>query len=456
MKVIRTSLLLVIAALMYLSCQRELFFDRVSSGKLKKDAVGNCSPVAANGIFSVNTILTDSDFVEVQVAVTTAGTYDIRSDTVNGYFFANTGAVVKGTNTIRLYAKGKPLTAGDNNFKVTYGTSTCIFVVKVTNIPLAVFTLGGAPGFCTGVFENGSYIKDIALTGANTITVQVNVTTPGIYSLTASTNNGFQFSGNGIFNFPGIQTVTLTGTGTPLRDEFSNVVVTNIVSTCNFDIKVLAGVDGKAIFSFDGTPGDCVNYIVNGTYYAGIAASVNNFVTMYVTVTKTGTYDINTNAANGISFSNAGSFSNTGQQTVNLAEKGSPIRPELTAFIPNTGTQSCNFLVNVKPLPPPAVIVLSGAPNACTPVRVNGFYIVSKPLDAANTVDIDVNIITAGSYTIVTNNLNGISFSTSGVFTTTGLQQVTLQGIGIPMATGTGNFTPRYNASACSFTVTFQ
>ena len=165
---------------------------------------------------------------------------------------------------------------------------------------------------------------------------------------------------------------------------------------------------------------------------------------------------INTNTANGISFSDAGSFTTTGPHTVTLLAKGVPVRPESTAFVPNTGTVSCNFNLNVAPLPPPAVFTLSGAPNNCAPVTVNGFYILLKPLDAANTVVIQANITTPGSYTVTTNTANGMSFSASGVFAGSGLQNIILRGSGTPQATGQSTITPNYGTSTCSFNVTVQ
>ena len=267
MKFFRLIILIVFIALLHSSCQRELFFDGISTGRLKKDATGNCLPVKSSGIFIADTVLHSLNFVEVEADVTMPGTYDIKTDTVNGYSFRGTGNAIKGSNTIRLYASGKPKQPGNNIFRVTYGNSTCNFVVKVSSTPLATFILGGAPDFCTGVFENGSYIKDSALNGSNSVTLQVNVTVAGLWSVTATTNNGFQFAGNGAFTSTGIQSITLYGKGIPVRAEQTNVTVSNIVSTCNFPLQVLATIDNKAIYSFDGTPGSCINYTINGSYY---------------------------------------------------------------------------------------------------------------------------------------------------------------------------------------------
>lgn len=445
----------LIPVVYFLSCQRELFFD-VSTGILKKDTSGNCLPITVNGTYKVDSALTDKNFIEVQVEVSFPCTYDIISDTINGYFFHQTGKIDEGTSTIRLYATGKPVAAGVNNFTVKYGTSTCNFRITVPGPQDAVYTLAGAPNICTGVIADGTYTIGTALTSSNILTVQAIVTTPGIYTLSAATTNGFSFSGSGVFTDTGLQNVILKGTGIPIKAEVSNVIASNIASTCNFGITVLSDTAGKAIFSFDGSPDNCVNYTVNGTYYAGIVTSANNTITMSVNVTKPGSYSITTNTANGITFNDAGAFINTGQQTITLSARGTPVRSESTAFIPNTGTVSCNFNLNVKPLPPPAVFTLSGSPNSCTPVTINGFYIISKPLDAANTVVIQVNVGAPGSYAFSTNTVNGFTFSASGVFTTTGLQNVILQGSGIPQTSGPTLLTPDYLTSSCTFSVQVQ
>ncbi len=453
MKISRSMLLLLMVFVSFLSCQRELFFDGISSGFLKKDASGNCLPVTAAGAYKIDSLLSGNNFVEVQVEVTIPGTFDIRSDTVNGYSFHQAGHVDAGTSSIRLYASGKPIASGNNIFTVKYGKSTCIFQITVLGLQAAVYSLAGAPNSCSDIFADGTYTLGKALTASNIVTVRANVTTPGFYSITGTTTNGFSFSGNGVFTSTGLQNAILKGTGTPLRAELSNVIVSNIVSTCDFGITVLSDTAGKAIYSFDGSPDACTNFIISGLFIAGIATTVSNTVTMNINVTKPGTYSISTNTANGITFNNAGTFAGTGPQTVTLTATGSPVLAESDAFIPNTGTISCAFLINVIPLPPPAIFTLSGAPNDCAPVAVNGFYIVLKPLDAANTVVIQVNVSSPGSYSLSTNTVNGITFSGSGVFTSTGLYNVTLQGTGVPQAAGTFLLKPQIGNSSCTFTV---
>lgn len=453
MKIINITLLTIVIVLFFFSCQKELFFDGISTGVLKKDLFGNCHPVIINGTYKVDSAFSKENFIEVQVVVSIPGTYDIMTDTVNGYFFHQNGNIKKGISTIRLYPNGKAKDTGSNCFTVKYGSSVCDFCIKTLGLQPAKYILTGAPNICAGIFTDGTYTIGKALTASNILTVQTNVSIPGTYALTATTNNGFSFTGSGVFTATGVQNIILKGIGIPIKAEVSNVTVSNIESTCNFGINVLSDTAGKAIFNFDGSPNDCLNFTIKGTYYAGIVTNANNTITLSVNVTKPGSYSINTNTANGITFSSSGTFINTGQQTVILLAKGKPVLSGLTAFVPNTGTVSCNYYINVAALPPPAIFNLSGAPNACSPVTVNGFYIVSKILDAANTIIIQVDVSIAGSYSITTNTVNGISFSDSGVFTTTGLQNVILQGKGIPAVTGTSVLTVLNGTSNCTFNV---
>jgi len=456
MKILTVTFFFVFFFAAFLSCQRELNFDGISTGVIKKDNIGNCLPIAVNGIYKVDSVLSNKNFIEVQVDVTFPGTYDIISDTVNGYSFHQTGNVNRGTTTIRLYANGKPVTAGIDNFRLKYGNSSCKLRVTVLGPAAAEYTLAGAPNACTGAFADGTYITGTALTPANTIIVQAKVTATGFYTIKTATVNGIYFSGNGIFSSTGLQPVLLTGTGTPIQAEITTIKVPNSAGDCTIPVTVNPVGFGEAVFSFDGSPGGCTNFLVNGSYYAGIVTAAGNTVTVTVDVTKTGTYVIFTNTANGLTFNAAGSFSIPGKQTITLKCTGVPIRAETTAYTPNTGTVSCNFSLDVQPLPPPAIFTLGGEPNTCTPVTVNGFYIVSKPLDAANTVVLQVNVTTPGSYTISTNTVNGFSFSGSGVFSTNGVQNVILQGSGTPLSTGNYIITPKYGTSLCTFPVQVQ
>jgi hypothetical protein len=100
-----------------------------------------------------------------------------------------------------------------------------------------------------------------------------------------------------------------------------------------------------------------------------------------------------------------------------------------------------------------AVYTFDGAPGACTTPVINGNYQQGSPLGSGNTIVLTVDVTTAGTYTISTGTVNGVSFSVTSSFSTTGPQIIQLTGSGTPTAAGTFNYTP--GTSGCAFSVTF-
>src|SRR5690606_15956991 len=89
------------------------------------------------------------------------------------------------------------------------------------------------------------------------------------------------------------------------------------------------------------------------------------------------------------------------------------------------------------------------APDQCMNPVIAGDYVVGVAMTAANTVVISVDVTVAGNYSISTTPSNGLTFSASGTFTNTGVQNVTLTASGTPMVddvtnilviAGSGNF----------------
>lgn len=360
MRMLKSIIFAAATLVAFVSCQKELKFDNsgASSGTFKKDGSGDCSPITINGIFKKDSVLTTANFVDVQISVSYPGTFDIKSDSVNGYSFSKTGSVVLGLNTIRLYAIGKPLAAGTNIFTITYGTSTCTFAITVPGpgVVPAVFTLSGSPAACINATVGGVYTVNTALAPSNTLTIEVDVTTTGTYVIAASPvpTNGFAFTGSGTFTSLGKQLVTLTGTGTPQRAEVSAVNVTNISSTCNIPVTVQPAAP-PAVFTLDGAPATCTGFTVAGVYTAGSAASAGNTVKLNVTVTTVGSYNITTNTVNGISFSGTGTLA-LGAQTIILTATGIPtVAGTFNTFKPNIAT-TCDFAVTFLP----ATVPLNG------------------------------------------------------------------------------------------------
>jgi hypothetical protein len=212
----------------------------VSSGVLG-DSSGSCKPVILAGTYAQGIALTSINTVQVQVTVATAGTYSIKTNTVNGVTFSKTGTFTStGVQNVILTGSGTPTISGDQNFTLSYGNSQCDF--KINFAPPASGTLGGGGGSCTPFAIAGVYTQGIILNASNVVQIQVNTTTPGGYTITTNTVNGVVFSSSGNFTTTGPQTISLTGSGTPVNAGPQNFTVTFGSSNCSFSLSFLAGV----------------------------------------------------------------------------------------------------------------------------------------------------------------------------------------------------------------------
>lgn len=338
----------VFAAVIFLSsCTKdlELAADGVSVGTLKTTS-GNCMGVTVNGIFKVDSVLKTDNYIDVQVNVAIAGSFDIKSDSVNGYSFKKTGTVGTGLNVIRLYATGKPIAAGTNTFTIKYGLTTCSFAITVfdSGLGTSLYTLGGSPGNCSISSINGNYLTGQVMTPANTVEMTVNVTGTGTYIIAGTAINGVSFGATGVFTNPGIQNIFLKATGTPSVAGSFNYPVTNATTTCNFSINYTTTVT-NASFALSGSPGNCAGAMVNGTYTAGTALTASNTILLNVNVLSPGIYSMATTSVNGISFSANGTFNITGPQQIILNGTGTPTAAGIFNFPVTGGGNTCSISV---------------------------------------------------------------------------------------------------------------
>jgi len=242
MKFLRLAAIVVVMSSSFVSCQKTSDFDGASEGTLKASISGDCSPIIVNGIFQVDSVLSNNQYIDVKVAVNIPGSFNIKSDTVNGFSFAKSGTISEGLNTIRLYASGKPLVTGVYSFTINYGTSSCSFDITVfdgTTSGGAFFTLGGSPGNCSVSAINGVYKTGQAMTVANTVEITVNVTNPGSYNIVGTVDNGVSFGGSGVFLNPGVQNIILPASGVPLGAGTFNLRITNMATTCEVPVTFL-------------------------------------------------------------------------------------------------------------------------------------------------------------------------------------------------------------------------
>lgn len=322
------------------------------------------------------------------------------------------------------------------------------------------FELGNTPaqgslqseitGDCLPKSVNGVYVAGTPLvTATNTITVSVNVTRTGIYTITTDTVNGYYFKGTGTFTALGSTTITLRSNGTPFVDGTDNFVVSFDGSVCSIAVDVLpAGSGGPAVFTLAGAPAACTGAVVSGTYGLSIPLTATNTVLINVNVTTIGTYNITT-TFQGMTFSKTGVFAATGPTTVTLVGSGTPTTQGVNTVPLTVGATTCSFPVTVTG---PAVGTLGGATGACTPSTVSGIYVIGNTMTVDNKVQVQLNVTAAGSYTISTNTVTGFSFSGTGT-AALGLQLIDLTGTGTPTTAGPQTFTVTFGTSTCTFTV---
>jgi len=319
-----------------------------STGTLQSTFTGNCTPATIHGLFKVDSVLNSDNYVDILVNVSVGGSFTIKTDSVNGYSFKKTGTITSGTNTVRLYASGKPIATGVNNFTVFYGGTACSFSITVFGAGggygTALYTLGGSPGNCSVSSINGNYVTGLPMTANNKVEMTVNVTTAGTYNIASTAANGVTFSASGTFNNPGIQNIFLTATGTPAIAGTFSYPITNGATSCDFSITYTT-VIVNATFALSGSPGNCTGAVVNGTYTNGTALTASNTAVINVNVTSPGNYSIATTTVNGISFSASGTFNITGPQQVTLSGTGTPAAAGAFNY-PLTGSgNTCIFSV---------------------------------------------------------------------------------------------------------------
>ncbi len=318
---------------------------------------------------------------------------------------------------------------------------------------------------CSAYVVSGNYTVSTPLNTGNRVQVQVNVADTGAYSINTNGNNGMVFSASGNFTTTGNQTIVLSGSGTPSADGIFTFSATGNPS-CSFTVSVTPAGVTKSVYSFVGANSNCAGAILSGNYIAGIALTAENTVELKVTVTTPGAFSIKTDTLDGISFSASGTFASTGSQAIVLKGSGTPADSRDLIFMPNSGTSSCSFSLSVLTNGPLATYVLESGTGTNGTTQCNfvvaGDYVANTALTNADSVTIRAYITIPGGYTISTGTSGGMVFSSTGVFTTTGSQNVALKGTGKPTASGDYTFTPSIigpaplGGAACSFTITVK
>lgn len=356
-----TSLKLVVAvagllliAFLFTNCKKEYSYEGGTAEFNLLNTNGSCTASVVSGDYVKGSALSASNSVQLQAYVTTAGRFNLQTNSRNGFLFSATGSFSDtGIQIITLTASGKPDSAGDFIFIPEVAVS-CSFSVSVTGqqVPQTGYTIAGAPNACSNVQLSGVYQINQILTGSNTVVVNVNVFNPGDYIIQTNTLDGISFYAAGHFSQTGNQTVTLTGSGTPVLPQNLQFNLFGNNSACTFPLTV-ENTSDSATYSIASGVDHCVGQI-GGVYIAGTPLNASNTFTLTVYVSVAGIFSIATQPVDGITFSYTGRFTRLGTNWVTLIGHGTPVNtgsftvtPEIIGPAP-LGGQSCAFIMTVK------------------------------------------------------------------------------------------------------------
>lgn len=384
-------------------------------GSLKNDSTGDCLGSTVNGTYKVSAVLNSSNTISVQVQVATAGSYRIYTDTTNGYYFTAEGSfATTGLNPVQLRAVGSPLAAGTDDFTIIYDTSSCPIAVTVLPAPVnsnAIFTLGGAGATCTGATIQGTYTAGTALSSANKLNIQVNVSTIGSYNISTTAVNGITFSASGSFTTTGAQAVTLTGSGTPVAAGAHNISVSSNGNQCTYSLTVQPAPTSNAVFTLAGSAGECSNATSQGTYTVNTALGSGNTITLQVNVSTPGAWSVTSATTNGMTFAGSGNFTATGVQSITLTGSGTPATAGASSVPFTAGSSSCSFSITVVANPSPSCNPANNTAEFSSIADIAFTFVSGAPYGGA------YKIVGNGSNGDVTLEFAGATQPTPGVYT---------------------------------------
>jgi len=153
-------LLFIIGTTVFVSCQKDYSIETTNglnapANAVLIDSLGNCESIVIKGSYNADTVLTDSNYLMINLGVLAPGKYKIHSDTVNGFWFNDSGYVlVTGNKTVKVKGYGKPILPQATTFIIYLNTSLCTFTVPVNGI--SVYT-NNADYFPNTINSNWTY-----------------------------------------------------------------------------------------------------------------------------------------------------------------------------------------------------------------------------------------------------------------------------------------------------------
>ena len=340
------------------------------------------------------------------------------------------GTLANGNGTLTYTITGTPVGSGTASFAITIGGQSCTFTRTIqASGTVTTLNCAGAIGALTltaGQAFNGTIL--LPYTGGSGSSGVINVASTGVTGLTLTGADQALTGTNLILGL----------SGTPAGPGTASFVITVGGQTCTITRTVSAG--GPVVATLD-----CTGAIHGGTLTSGVAVVAANTSVSY-TGGNGGNYSAQSVSSAGVTgltaTLDAGTLAN-GNGSVVYAITGTPVGSGTASFAITIGGQNCTFTRTVGSPGPGVFTVTDGG----TPAGYLGKGLPANSADIAVSQQITVNVTTPGTYTITTNTVNGVTFSTSGTFVSTGAQTVSLIATGTPVNYTVGNATVNYTIS---------
>ena len=201
-----------------------------------------------------------------------------------------------------------------------------------------------ASGRLLSVNVKGDYVAGNALTDSNYLAVTTTVFPPGNYTLWTDTLDGYWFRVSGYISSSGTSNFHVPGYGAIKRDTSASFILHFDTSQLGFSV-----ILSSAIYGFDAPVGSCPVMQVFGPYKQNIALTTADYVRIPIVVTSPGKYNIRTTAVDYMSFSDSGTLSHTGRDTLTLHGVGMPSNTGAYPVPVTVGGNTCNFNIIVNP-----------------------------------------------------------------------------------------------------------
>lgn len=178
--------LFALSTIVYLvSCSKEKSFETGSNGTpatgaIQKDAQGGCLPPNIMGTYYTTKALADTNYVEILVNITKTGSYKIKTDSQNGYSFADSGYfTATGMQSVKLKGKGTPILPLTSDFTVVLNdTSSCSFSVTALDGSTVVTNPNQDPNawsFSDTVVARNGYIDTAFINASGDLQIQASM-----------------------------------------------------------------------------------------------------------------------------------------------------------------------------------------------------------------------------------------------------------------------------------------